>query len=146
MSSFWLDSVKDKASFTSLDKDITTDVCIVGAGILGLTCAYYLSQKGVKVTVLDRNNIMEKVSGHTTAKITSQHNLIYKYLEDSLGISSAKQYLDANQQAISNIKNIIDSENIDCDFEMQDSYVYTTNEDEIEKIKLENNTVNSLRI
>ena len=144
MSSFWLDSVKNTPSFSSLDKDIKSDVCIVGCGLLGLTCGYYLSQNGVKVTVIDKNNIMEKVSGHTTAKITSQHNLIYKYLEDSLGIKSAKQYLDANQLAISNIKNIINTEQIDCDFEMQDSYVYTTDENEVEKIKLENNTVNSL--
>ena len=144
MSSFWLDSVKNTPSFSSLDKDIKSDVCIVGGGLLGLTCGYYLSQNGVKVTVIDKNNIMEKVSGHTTAKITSQHNLIYKYLEDSLGIKSAKQYLDANQLAISNIKNIINTEQIDCDFEMQDSYVYTTDENEVEKIKLENNTVNSL--
>lgn len=145
MSSFWLDSVKNKPTFTTLDKNITTDVCIIGAGIFGLSCGYYLYKNGLKVTILDRNNILEKVSGHTTAKITSQHNLIYKYLVDSLGIKSAKQYLDANQSAISNIKDIIDIEDIDCDFEIQDSYVYTTDENEVEKIKLENKTVNSLR-
>ena len=81
MSSFWLDSVKNTPSFSSLDKDIKSDVCIVGGGLLGLTCGYYLSQNGVKVTVIDKNNIMEKVSGHTTAKITSQHNIIYKYFK-----------------------------------------------------------------
>ena len=145
MSSFWLDSVKNKPTFTTLDKNITTDVCIIGTGLFGLSCGYYLYKNGLKVTILDRNNIAEKVSGHTTAKITSQHNLIYKYLVDSLGIKSAKQYLDANQSAISNIKDIIETENIDCDFEVQDSYVYTTDENEVEKIKLENKTVNSLR-
>lgn len=90
MSSFWLDSVKDKPSFTSLDKNITTDICIIGAGLFGLTCGYYLSQNGLKVSIFDRNNIMEKVSGHTTAKITSQHNLIYKYLIDSVRNKASK--------------------------------------------------------
>lgn len=87
---------------------------------------------------------MEKVSGHTTAKITSQHNLIYKYLIDSVGVKQAKQYLDANEEAILNIKSIIEKENINCDFENKDSYVYTTDETEIEKIQLETKAVNSL--
>lgn len=144
MSSLWLDSVKNKIDFSELKENISCDVCIVGAGIFGLTCGYYLSKAGLKVTILDRNNIAQKVTGHTTAKITSQHNLIYKYLIDSVGIKLAKQYLDANEEAISNIKNIIDTENIDCDFEVQDSYVYTTKEDDIDKIKFENHAVNSL--
>ncbi len=144
MSSYWLNSVKDKPSFTTLNKNISTDICIVGAGIFGLTCGYYLSKQGFKVVILDKNDICQKVSGHTTAKITSQHNLIYKYLVDSLGFKYAKQYLDANQEAISNIKNIIDNENIDCDFEIQDSYIYTTNENEVNEIQLENKTVNTL--
>jgi len=144
MNSFWLDSVKNTPNFSELKENLSSDVCIVGAGILGLTCGYYLSKQGLKVTILDKNNIFQKVSGHTTAKITSQHNLIYKYLIDSIGIKLAKQYLDANQEAISNIKNIIDCENIDCDFELQDSYVYTCNEDEIDEIKFENHAVNSL--
>lgn len=144
MSSYWLDSVKNKPKFSKLDKNISTDVCIIGAGLFGLSCGYYLSKNGIKVTILDRNNISEKVSGHTTAKITSQHNLIYKYLIDSVGIQQAKQYLDANEEAIFNIKNIIQQENIDCDLEMQDSYVYTTDETEVSKIQLENKAVNSL--
>ena len=89
MSSYWLNSVKDKPSFTTLNKNISTDICIVGAGIFGLTCGYYLSKQGFKVVILDKNDICQKVSGHTTAKITSQHNLIYKYLVDSLGIKYA---------------------------------------------------------
>ncbi len=144
MDSYWLDSVKNKPIFNKLEEDICTDVCIIGGGILGLTCGYYLSDNNLDVVILDRNNISEKVSGHTTAKITSQHNLIYKYLIDSVGIKQAKQYLDANQEAISNIKNIIQKENIDCDLELQDSYVYTTDDTEVEKIQLENQAVNSL--
>ena len=56
----------------------------------------------------------------------------------------AKKYLYANQDAIENIYQIINDENIDCDFVRQDSYVYTNNLDELEKIKLENKAVNSL--
>ena len=145
MNSFWLDSIENKNKFNKLEKDISTDVCIVGAGIFGLTCGYYLTKRGYNVVLLEKEkDIASKTTGHTTAKITSQHNLIYKYLIDSLGESMAKKYLYANQDAIENIYQIINDENIDCDFVRQDSYVYTNNLDELEKIKLENKAVNSL--
>ena len=144
MNSYWLDSFKNNYSFKSLDKNISADVCIIGAGILGITCAYYLTQKGFNVVVLERDDISQKVTGHTTAKITSQHNLIYKYLIDSVGFDQAKQYLEANEQAIKNIKKIIDNEKIDCDFEIQDHYVYTTKQEDIIKIHEEHKAVTSL--
>lgn len=145
MNSFWLDSIENKTKFNKLEKDISTDICIVGAGIFGLTCGYYLTKQGYNVVLLEKEkDIASKTTGHTTAKITSQHNLIYKYLIDSLGESRAKKYLYANQDAIENIAKIIEEEKIDCDFKRQDSYVYTNNLDELEKIKLENEAVNSL--
>ena len=145
MNSFWLDSIENKNKFNKLEKDISTDVCIVGAGIFGLTCGYYLTKQGYNVVILEKeNDIASKTTGHTTAKITSQHNLIYKYLIDSLGESMAKKYLYANKDAIENIAKIIEEEKIDCDFERHDSYVYTNNLDELEKIKLENKAVNSI--
>lgn len=145
MNSFWFDSIESKTKFNKLEKDISTDVCIVGAGIFGLTCGYYLTKHGYNVVILEKEkDIASKTTGHTTAKITSQHNLIYKYLIDSLGKSMAKKYLYANQDAIENIAKIIEEEKIDCDFKRQNSYVYTNNLDELEKIKLENEAVNSL--
>lgn len=44
MSSFWLDSISMNNSFMKLDKDIDTEVCVIGGGIFGITCAYYLSK------------------------------------------------------------------------------------------------------
>lgn len=99
-----------------------TDVCIIGAGIFGLTCAYYLSKLGYKVIVLEKNNIGEKTTGHTTAKITSRHGLFYDYLTKSYGQKFARDYLEINEHAIKNIKDIIDKEKIKCDFEYQNSY------------------------
>ena len=145
MNSYWIDSIKNNNNYSNLTKNISADVCIIGTGIFGLSCGYYLSKKGLKVVILDKNNISEKVTGHTTGKITSQHNIIYKYLIDSLGENLAKQYLNANLEAIQNIRNIIEKENINCDFEVQDSYVYTTDPNELEKLHLENQAVNSLR-
>lgn len=144
MNSLWIDSLKNPIRLESLNKDLTTDVCIIGAGIFGLTCAYYLTKLGFKVTVLEKYEIGQKVTGHSTAKITSQHGLFYDYLISSYGKKFANDYLTANEQAIINIKNIIDTEEIKCDFRYQNNYVYTTNSKELRSIKKEFSALQSL--
>lgn len=144
MNSLWLSENLNNDIFQKLDKDIYTDVCIIGAGIFGLTSAYYLSNSGLKVTVIDKSDIGRKTTGHTTAKITSQHGLFYTYLINTYGEQFAKDYLFANEKAIQNIKNIIDTENIKCDFEKQSNFVYTTNKHEIDNIKKEVDCVNCI--
>ena len=144
MSSYWIDSTKDDFNMTKLDKDLETDVCIIGAGIFGLTTAYYLSKKGFNVVVLDKHGIGEKASGYTSAKITSQHGLIYDYLYNSFSKDFAKKYLYANEESIKNIQNIIETENIECDFETKSNYVYTMDISEVPKIEKEVDTVKSL--
>lgn len=70
--------------------------------------------------------------------------MFYDYLINSVGSKQAKQYLEANEQAITNIENIINIENINCDFERIDNYVFTQDEKEVEKIEKEVEAVNSL--
>lgn len=82
--------------------------------------------------------------GNTTGKITSQHGLFYDYLLQSEGSKKAKQYLEANEQAIKNIETIIKQEKIDCDFEKQDAYIFSRNEGELSKIQKEVEAVKSL--
>ena len=144
MNSLWLTENKNDSKFESLSKNINTDVCIIGAGIFGMTCGYYLSKAGLNVTILEKDEIGHKTTGHTTAKITSQHGLFYTYLVETYGEGFAKDYFFANQEAIENIKNIIDDENIICDFERQSNFVYTTNPNEIPQIKKEVNVLNAL--
>ena len=144
MNSIWLETFKYNKTFEKLDQNISCDVCIIGAGIFGLTCAYYLTKHGFNVAVLDRDDIGTKATGHTTAKITSQHGLIYKHLIDDYGLHFAKSYLYANQKAIDNIKEIIDTENISCDFNFENHCVYTTNAKDLKSIQDEINAVNSL--
>lgn len=138
MISFWIDSVKDKHNFEKISENLDCDVCIVGAGMVGLSIGYYLSKIGFNTVILEKeNSIGLKTSGNTTGKITYQHNLFYNYLITSYGENYAKAYLEANKKAILNIKKIIDLENIDCDFEYQTNYIYTTKKNELKKIKEE---------
>ena len=86
--------------------------------------------------VLERNNICDNTTKFSSAKITSQHSLIYHNLAKKYGITKAKQYLYSNNDAIKNIQEIILKENIECDFKLQDSYVFTKKEQFISKRKL----------
>ncbi|MEK4539034.1 FAD-binding oxidoreductase [Peribacillus sp. FSL K6-1552] len=65
------------SSFSKLETDITTDVLIVGSGITGFISAYLLAKQGVKVTFIEAGEILNGTTGHTTAKITVQHGLVY---------------------------------------------------------------------
>ena len=132
--------------FDKLNEEIETDVCVIGAGITGISTAYELTQAGLNVVVVDRMpNVCEHTTANTTAKITSMHDLFYKYLIDSFSENLAKQYLYANQEAISNIKSIIAKENINCDFEVKDNYIFTETLEEVEKLKEEVHAISSLR-
>ena len=144
MSSLWLDSTNANNNLSSINKNTICDVCIIGAGITGLSCGYYLSKKGLNVTILDKFDIGTRASGNTTAKITYQHNLIYDYLINSKSEKFALAYLDSNKKAISNIKSIINEEQIDCDFEIESNYVYTTKQEELPKIHKEIEALHTL--
>ena len=135
MNSLWIDNLEKINSSGKLENNINTDVCIIGAGIAGITTAYYLTKKGFKTVVIERNEIGHGVTGHTTAKITSQHNLIYHYLSKQYGIEFAKKYFEANEKAIKNIEEIIKENNIDCNFERKDNCIYTINEENVGKIE-----------
>ena len=138
MSSYWIESVKNiKKEYKKLNNNIKTDICIIGAGITGLSVGYELAKEKQNIIILEKDRIGEKTTGNTTGKITSQHGLFYKYLIESKGVEFAQKYLMANEEAIKNIKKIILKENIECDFKNQDSYVYTKKEEKIEKIKEE---------
>ena len=144
MGSLWIETTKDKINLNSLETDEEAEVCIIGGGLFGLTTAYYLTKYGKKVIVLDKSEIGTKVSGNTTGKITSQHDLFYDHLISDCGETYAREYLEANEQAIENIKQIIKEEQIDCDFSIQKSYIYTTKEDEVIEIEKEVEAVKRL--
>ena len=118
-----------------LSKDIKTDVLIIGAGIAGILTAYMLKQNGREVVLIDAAEVAGGNTKNTTAKITSQHDLIYDKLISEFGEEKARQYAKANELAIKKYKQIIKERKIDCDFEEKPSYVYSLNE--IESIKKE---------
>lgn len=124
MESVWSSEVNFKKR-ESLSKDIECDIVVIGAGMAGILTAYMLKKSGKEIVVIDAKRIGSGVTKNTTAKITSQHDLIYHKLIKEFGEKSARQYAKANELAIQKYKEIIDTENINCDFEHKDAYVYS---------------------
>lgn len=113
-----------------LEKDIKTDVAVIGGGLAGVLTALLLKQRGVHAVVLECRQVGGGITKNTTAKITSQHGLIYKKLITGKGEQRALEYAASNQLAIEKYKEIISKYNIDCDFEMLPNYIYTLDDEQ----------------
>ena len=87
-----------ETGYPALRKSASAEVAIVG-----LTAVYLLAQVGVSVTVLEARQVGRQVTGRSTAKVTSQHTLIYKYLIQKFGFETARLYADANQTPVRQI-------------------------------------------
>ncbi|EOU1991863.1 FAD-dependent oxidoreductase [Clostridium perfringens] len=136
MKSVWSESCKFRKR-EALNKDIKTDVLVIGAGIAGILTAYMLKQKGRDVVLIDAAEIASGNTKNTTAKITSQHDLIYSKLISEFGEEKARQYAKANELAIKKYKEIIEYKRIECDFEEKPAYVYSLNEVDVLKEEVE---------
>lgn len=122
MNSIWTQTVT-LPQFEQLKKDKKTDVLIIGGGMAGILCAYMLHHAGVDYILVEADEICSGITKNTTAKITSQHGMIYHKLLDKFGVEKTRMYLEANQQALKNYRKLC--KNIDCDFALKDAYVYS---------------------
>lgn len=117
---------QDTASIPSrpaLKENLTTDVCVVGAGIAGLSVAYHVARAGKRVVVLDMNQIGGGETGRTTAHLANAIDDRYATLEKAVGAASAKLAAESHTAAIDAIERVVRSEAIDCDFARLDGYL-----------------------
>lgn len=132
MNSVWSESVH-LPQFEALQENIQTDVLIIGGGMAGILCSYFLKEKGVDHILVEGRRICSGVTRNTTAKITAQHGLIYKTLLKKAGVEKAGMYLEANRQAVEKYFQLCSD--MDCDFEEKTSYIYS--KDDLSKLEEE---------
>lgn len=142
---YWRETVKIQ-KFNPLQENQKADVVIVGGGITGITTAYLLIREGMEVVLLEADKLLNGTTGHTTAKITAQHNLIYDEFIGHFGKNMARLYYEANMNAMHFIKETIDRHQICCDFSQEDAYLYATTEKSARKMEKEYKAYQKLHI
>jgi glycine/D-amino acid oxidase-like deaminating enzyme/nitrite reductase/ring-hydroxylating ferredoxin subunit len=109
----------------------------VGAGIVGLTAAYLLTKAGLSVFVLEGRRVGRQVTGRSTAKITTQHSLIYRHLIETFDLDTAKRYADANRLGMQQVQHWVDQLEIACHFEAKDAYAYSCDGSRVRDLEAE---------
>ena len=112
-----------------LTEHLTTDVCVVGGGIAGLTVAYTLARAGTRVVVLELDQIGSGESGRTTAHLSNELDDRYLALEKAHGVDTARLAAESHTAAIDRIEQIAREEQIDCDFTRLDGYLFLGGDD-----------------
>ncbi len=130
MKSIWTESTRIPGR-NPLTGNKRTEVVVIGAGMAGILTAFYLQRHGLHVVVLEADRIGSGQTGYTTAKITSQHNLIYEKLARTIGVETARLYGKANQLAVEEYGKLIRRYSIQCHYEQTDAYLYSVQESEV---------------
>ena len=112
----------------SLNENIECDILIVGGGMAGMNVAYNLKDEDLNIVLIDKGKIGYGVTSKTTGKITFLQGDIYNKIEKIYDFDMAKRYFESQVEAINIISNIIKENNIKCDFEMVDSYIFSKND------------------
>jgi glycine/D-amino acid oxidase-like deaminating enzyme/nitrite reductase/ring-hydroxylating ferredoxin subunit len=122
--SVWVETGPDQPELPEIDGEVHADVAVLGGGIVGITTALLLAEAGVRVVLMEANQLARGVSGYTTAKVSSQHGMIYSQLRSRFGSGGAAAYGAANEAALDWIARRVDSDGIDCDFRRRAAYAY----------------------
>jgi glycine/D-amino acid oxidase-like deaminating enzyme/nitrite reductase/ring-hydroxylating ferredoxin subunit len=132
--------------FDSLKGNIECDILIIGAGITGLSIAYELLNLNKRIVIVEQNRIYQNTSTSTTAKITAQHGYIYHNFINEIGVENAKLFYNFNTLGIKRIKEIVEKENIDCDFKTLNGFLFSESDDEYNLLLLEQTAYKKLGI
>lgn len=123
--------------YPRFEGSLRTDVAVVGAGIVGLTVAYALVRTGLRVMVLEARRVGRQVTGRSTAKVTSQHSLVYEHLRSTFDLDTARLYADANRAGVEQIRTWVRQLAIGCDLEQKHAYTYTCDKSRVTDIEKE---------
>ncbi len=141
--SIWLKNMHTTKE-QKLNQNIEVDVLIIGGGITGLTTAYHLKDSGLSICLVDQDKVGYGVSSKTTGKLNYLQELIYSKLEKEYSYQAAVLYYKSQRHAIKIVKDIIEQEQISCDFERVSSYVITDSKEEAKNLIKERSILESM--
>ncbi len=122
MDTLWPKGLK-KPKFPGLSGDCSTDILVIGGGMAGVLCALELERQGADYLLVEGDSLGGGITKGTTAVLTAQHGAIYQGLIARRGPELARQYLQANLEAVEEYRAL--SREIPCDFEEAPSIVYS---------------------
>lgn len=134
--SYW-NATGSATAFPRLTANHNVDIVIVGGGIVGITTARLLKDRGLSVAVVEAHQVGQQVTGKSTAKVTSQHSLIYQTLEQKFSERHARIYAEAQEAGVQLIRSLVERHNISCDLEGSPAYTYTLDPDRASQIEKE---------
>ncbi|HEV2058229.1 MAG TPA: FAD-dependent oxidoreductase [Solirubrobacteraceae bacterium] len=134
--SVWI-TTSEPSEFAALEEAVDVDVAVLGGGIAGLSAALLLKNGGLRVAVLEAGAVCAATTGHTTAKVSAQHGLIYDTLSSSFGQDGARAYAEANLAAVDVIERLVVEHAIDCDWERRPAYAFTEQDSYVSQIEQE---------
>lgn len=143
--SLWLkDGIPQK--FPSLKSNESCDICVVGAGITGITLAYILSKLDLNVILIESKTPINLTSGNTTAKFTFQHGITYSKIIENYGFEEALLYYNAQVQGLQFVEDLVNEFSIPCDFKKTYAIIYAEDEKQLKEIKEEHEAYKRLNI
>ena len=132
--SLWLATTRE-TQYPRLEGDVRVDVAVAGGGIVGILTALLLKEAGRTVALVEARRLCGGTTGHTTAKLTSQHGVKYDELVQSFGAEKARLYAEANEAAIDFVEQRARDEGIECDFRRLPAYVWADTGEERRRLE-----------
>lgn len=134
--SLWIDTASH-VTYPTLLPDLEVDAVVAGGGIAGLTAAILLKEAGKSVAVIEAGRIGTGVTGHTTGKVSSLHQLAYQGIRKGHGREGARIYGEANEAGLERVAELIERHQIECDFARAPNFTYAESEEHLDAVKQE---------
>jgi len=143
--SYWQNRIPLR-KFEPLDRDLKTDVLVVGGGIAGITATYLLQREGIDALLVERDEIASGDTCHTTAHLTYVTDVRLQTLVNDFGKNNAQAAWDAGRAAIEKIHEIQHTESIDCEFRWAPGYLHSPwdGDDDTKRLKEDGQLANEL--
>src|SRR5713101_3271077 len=135
--SIWMATSGEILSDGALATDMSADVCVIGAGIAGVTTAYVLAREGKQVIVLDDGPIGGGMTGRTTAHLVNALDDRFYELERLHGERGAQLAAQSHSAVIDRVEMIAKAEKIECEFERLDGYLFVPPNESREQLENE---------